>query len=101
MNSNELFSFRNSIAADCLLLPEIALRASKRAKLRRAGFGPKARKVPFCRDSYNFFLGELSVYTRSRKRQSPHPVALINPISAFVHILPTHCKMVTRSILSN
>ena len=55
MNSNELFSFRNSIAADCLLLPEIALRASKRAKLRRAGFGPKARKVPFCRDSYNFF----------------------------------------------
>ena len=74
MNSNDFFSFRNSISA--------ALRASKRAKLRRAGFGLKARKVPFCRDSYNFFfLGEL-LFKQGAAKTEPSPRRPHKPISA-------------------
>jgi hypothetical protein len=42
---------------------------SKRAKLRRAGFGLKAARVPFCRDSYNFFWESFYVFEQGAAKE--------------------------------
>ena len=55
MNNNDFSAFENSIAANCLLLLEIALGATKCAKLRRGGFRPTESAC----DSYKFFGGSL------------------------------------------